>query len=99
MRKKVVIAIAALLTGALMLPSHQASAHGGGWFGQGHAGFGGYGYGRAFAYARYGYRRGDSTVGTRGPAATCMPIALVGNACTTRSPSSACSTGSTGVPA
>ena len=65
MRKKVVIAIAALLTGALMLPSHQASAHGGGWFGQGHAGFGGYGYGygRAFAYARYGYRRGNGFYG------------------------------------
>ena len=64
MRKIVVIASAALLTGALMLPSYQASAHGGGWFGQGHAGFGGYaygrgyGYGRAFAYGRYGYRRG-----------------------------------------
>jgi hypothetical protein len=71
MRKKVAIAIAiaALLTGALMLPSHQASAHGGGWFGQGHAGFGGYGYGRgydygrAFAYARYGYRRGSGYYG------------------------------------
>ena len=73
MRKKVVIASAALLTGALMLPSYQASAHGGGWFGQGHADFGGYaygrgygygyGYGRAFAYGRYGYRRGNGFYG------------------------------------
>jgi hypothetical protein len=64
MRKKVAIAVAALLTGALMLPGHEASARGGGWYRGGHAGFGSYGYGRgysygrAFAYVRYGYRRG-----------------------------------------
>ena len=56
MRKKVAIAVVALLTGALMLPGHEASARGGGWFGGGHSGFGGYGYGRAFGYGRgYGY--------------------------------------------
>jgi hypothetical protein len=56
MRKGVATAVVALLTGALMLPGHEASARSGG----GHSGFGGYGYdhgyGRAFAYGLYGYR-------------------------------------------
>ena len=67
MRKKVVIASAALLTGALMLPGHEASARGGGWFGGGHSGFGGYGYGRAFGYGRgYGHGRGYGYYGSYG---------------------------------
>jgi hypothetical protein len=59
MRKKVAIAVVALLTGALMLPGHEASARGGGWFGGGHSGFGGYGYDRGYGYGRaFGYGRG-----------------------------------------
>jgi hypothetical protein len=46
MRKKVTIAVVALLAGALMLPNQEALARGGG--------FGGYGYGRGY----YGYGRG-----------------------------------------
>lgn len=61
MRKKVAIAVVALLGGALMLPNHEALAHGGGFGGGGFRGgafggrgFGGYGYGRGY----YGYERG-----------------------------------------
>jgi hypothetical protein len=67
MRKKVAIAVVALLTGALMLPGHKASARRGGWFGGGHSGFGGYGYGRAFGYGRgYGHGRGYGYYGSYG---------------------------------
>jgi hypothetical protein len=37
-RKKLAIAVVALLAGALMLPYHEALAHGGGGFGGGHGG-------------------------------------------------------------
>jgi hypothetical protein len=47
MRKKVAIAVVALLGGALMLPNHEALAHGGGFGGGGFRG-GAFG-GRAFA--------------------------------------------------
>ena len=69
MRKKVAIAVAALLTSALILPAHNASARGNGRYRDCHACFGGYdyrrgySYGRAFAYVRYGYRRGNGFYG------------------------------------
>jgi hypothetical protein len=46
MRKKVAIAVVALLGGALMLPNHEALAHGGGFGGGGFhgGGFGGGGF-------------------------------------------------------
>jgi hypothetical protein len=53
MRKKVAIAIVALLGGALMLPNHEALAHGGGFGGGGFHG-GGFGGG--------GFRGGHSAV-------------------------------------
>jgi hypothetical protein len=53
MRKKVAIAIVALLGGALMLPNHEAFAHGGGFGGGGFHG-GGFGGG--------GFRGGHSAV-------------------------------------
>jgi hypothetical protein len=67
MRKKVAIAVVALLTGALMLPGHEASARGGGWYRGGHGGFGGYGYDRGYGYGRaFGYGRGYGYNGSYG---------------------------------
>jgi hypothetical protein len=44
MRKKVAIAVVALLAGAMMLPNHEALARGGGFGGDTGAGFGGGGF-------------------------------------------------------
>ena len=54
--KKLAIAVVALVAGALMLPSHEALARGGGGFGGGHGGgFGGVGFhGRALGGGFHG---------------------------------------------
>jgi hypothetical protein len=78
MRKRAAIAVVALLTDTLMLPSYEASARGGGLFGHGHGGFGGYGYGRGFGYGRtFGYGRGYGYFGGYG-GYSCDPYDYLG---------------------
>jgi hypothetical protein len=59
MRKKTMIAVVALLAGAMMLPNHEALARGGGFGGDAGAGFGGgcfYGGGSGDAICSNGFR-------------------------------------------
>src|SRR5258708_39882839 len=84
MRKKVVIAIAALLTGALMLPATSRQLMVAGGLDRATPVSAAMAMVAAMAMAVPSPMRVmatgvamDSTVGTRGPAATCMPIAIV----------------------